>query len=428
MIRLDTYPEAQIAMHMNPGSTTSTTPMLCCLLHTGPLPASHQVQVWVGGAQQIGEQEGMQQVFSWQCAQGSEMSVHLMQQHRPTKIWRGWWQGETTLVHTGTLAIQVFCAGVPQPARRTPPPAPVPAPVTPGVPDQHNGLYPQAVPAALTLPPLLDLPAPSLAPINAEPEDDLWSNPPQEEHPGAAETIEEEVSGNDTDQNLLEEEEESWEDGALEEEETEDTEDENQENAGLEGEHGGPGEVQHGTTDGGVFPETTDVSTVLPQTCAPAGTMIATLPANPVWSQTAHQEAEARLATLLATMPPHTILVDLRQHSSAPRTRRMATKSGPQKQGLSKELLRMRYGGRYWDRGSVIQTSRRLESTRPARWRRVVMNPDDREGLGALVTALGQGFSLLVLDGEPSYAESARAAVLLELRQRVANLREGSCS
>jgi hypothetical protein len=155
--------------------------------------------------------------------------------------------------------------------------------------------------------------------------------------------------------------------------------------------------------------------------------MIATLPANTVWSQAAHQEAEARLTTLLSTMPPNTILVDLRQHPATPRARRVGAKSGPQKLGLSKERLRTLYGGRYWDRGSLIQTSRRLESAHPARWCRAVINPDDREGVGALATALTQGFSLVILDGEMPYAESARAAVLAELRQRVANLTVGSC-
>ena len=74
------------------------------------------------------------------------------------------------------------------------------------------------------------------------------------------------------------------------------------------------------------------------------------------------------------------------------------------------------------------QTARRLLSTPKPSWGRVVTNPDDPDGLGTLVTALVQGFSLVVLDGEPKYAESARAAVLRELHQRVANLTAGSCS
>jgi hypothetical protein len=161
---------------------------------------------------------------------------------------------------------------------------------------------------------------------------------------------------------------------------------------------------------------------------APAETMVAAMSANPVWSQAAHQEAEARLTALLATMPANTILVDLRQHAPTPRVnRRSKAPAGPQKLGLSKEFLRNRYGGRYWDRGATILTSRRLRTTHPMTWSRVITNPDDPDGLGTLVTALVQGCSLILLDGETKYAESARAAVLAELSQRVANLTLGSC-
>lgn len=162
---------------------------------------------------------------------------------------------------------------------------------------------------------------------------------------------------------------------------------------------------------------------------APVGTILASFPVATVWSQGAHQEQETGLTALLATMPANTILVDLRQHTPTPRRGLRSSKvSGPQKLGLSKELLRNQYGARYWDRGATIQTARRLISTPPPTWGRVVTNPDDPDGLGTLITALIQGFSLVVLDGETKYVESARAAVLVELRQQVANLTIGSCS
>lgn len=167
-------------------------------------------------------------------------------------------------------------------------------------------------------------------------------------------------------------------------------------------------------------------SLAVPFRVAPAGTTIATFPAQPVWSETAHQEELARLTALLATMPPTTILVDLRQHRPTRRAHRAASRS--QALGLSKDRLRSLYGGRYWERGSQIQTARHVETTHPLRFRRVVVHPEDPDGLGALVTALARGFSLVLLDGETSYAESARAAVLSELRQRVANVHEGPCS
>jgi len=263
----------------------------------------------------------------------------------------------------------------------------------------------------------------------AEPEDDLWYSPPEELPTRATDTFEEGGMVEETNQKTWEEEE-SWGDAEIEEE-GEDWGKANLEEEWTENENGGkaePAATQGGSAETGLLPEATDVNTALPQTSAPAGTTIATLPATTVWSQAAHQEAQERLTTLLSSMPPNTILVDLRQHSPTPRARRLAASSGPQKLGLSKQLLRTLYGGRYWDRGSVIQTSRCLASTRPPRWGRVVINPDDPEGLGALITALTQGFSLVVLDGEASYAERERAEVLSELRQRVANLHEGSCS
>src|SRR6185437_12617767 len=84
-LRLDTYPEAQIAAHMIPQNPPSTPPTLCCLLHTGPLSPMQQVEVWIDATQQISQQEGSQFVFSWSCSQGKEMSIHLKQNGRLTK-------------------------------------------------------------------------------------------------------------------------------------------------------------------------------------------------------------------------------------------------------------------------------------------------------------------------------------------------------
>ncbi len=81
-LRLDTYPEAQMATQMLPQTPPSATPTLCCLLHTGPLPPSHQVEVWVEGTQQPAQQEGSQHVFSWTRTKDSEVRIHLKQQNR----------------------------------------------------------------------------------------------------------------------------------------------------------------------------------------------------------------------------------------------------------------------------------------------------------------------------------------------------------
>jgi hypothetical protein len=414
-LRLDTYPEAQIAAHMTPQNPPPATPTLCCLLHTGSLSSTQQVEVWIDGTQQIPEPEGSQFVFSWSCLQGIEMSIHLKQNGRLTKSWRGWWQGETAIAHTGTLPVQVFCAGVLQPAGlpRTEGLSVGAAALLKSSADQHNGTHhdggvAEAFWEAITAPTSV------VSPTTEEPEapeDDLWGQVLQHALPG--ERAEPEA--------VPSPEPEAWEETPSQEDVEEDTE-----------------TLQEQTAEALASPraqedaqahESLRLEADIASLAAPIGAILASFPVATVWSQTAHQEQETGLTALLATMPANTILVDLRQHTPTPRRGLRNSKvSGPQKLGISKALLRNQYGARYWDRGATIQTTRRLISTPPPTWGRVVTNPDDPDGLVTLVTALTQGFSLVVLDGETKYAESARAAVLAELRQRVVNLTIGSCS
>lgn len=415
-LRLDSYPEAQIAAQMIPQNRPLATPTLCCLLHTGPLPPSQQVEVWIEGTQQPWQQEGTRQVFSWTCLQGNEMSVYLKQNGRLAKSWRGWWQGETTIAHTGTLQVLVYCAGVLQPAglpRATAVPVGA-ATLLEQSADQHNGSHHDGVAAVATweaviAPTGVALPVAEDASVA---DDDLWEQARQKALPGGAAEPEAVTSP----------EREAWEEAPDQEEAEEDGEETLQEQtaeAPVASSMRSAHQVDESST------READASIV----ATPVGTVLASFPATTVWSQAAHQEQEERLTAVLATMPANTILVDLRQHTPTPRHGLRSSKgSGPQKLGLSKELLRNQYGGRYWDRGATIQTARRLLTTPPPTWGRVVTNPDDPDGLGTLVMALTQGFSLVLLDGEPNYTESARAAVLTELHQRVANLTAGSCS
>ena len=414
-LRLDTYPEAQMAAQMIPQPPPLATPTLCCLLHTGPLPPSQQVEVWIEGTPQPGQQEGSQYVFSWTCPPQSEMSIHLTQQGRVTKSWRGWWQGATTIAHTGTLPIHVYCAGVLQPAglpRATT--VPVGTALLESSVDQPNGHHPdvEAVGASWEAVSAPTSSASAATDDASAEDDDLWEQARQDALPGVVANPEASMLP----------EHEAWEEMPGQEETEEDGEEPPQEptaDAPVASHRRAAPQMHEIPTQGA------DASLG----AAPVGTILASFPATPVWSQTAHQEQEERLTALLATMPANTILVDLRQHTPTPRRGvRSGKGSGLQKRGLSKELLRNQYGGRYWDRGATIQTTRRLISMPPPTWGRVVTNPDDPDGLGTLVTALVQGFSLVVLDGEPKYAESARAAVLRELHQRVANLTTGSCS
>jgi hypothetical protein len=408
-LRLDTFPSEQIAAQMpSPSSALSSSPpTLCCLLHTSVLPPSHQIRVWVGGVQQRADQEGGQPVFSWQCAQEVEMRIEILQQGRLTKTWRGWWRGGTTIAHTGNLAVQVFCGGVPQPAGSVLPTPALAAPSSAETPvDQHNGLHSQDGPSILTWPAFLPPPATPASPPDSEPEDDLWQTPPRSAPLRATPArMEEKVAEEDLDPERQEAEapgEEEGREGTTSEEETE-----------MDGEET---EAAQREAPAALHPhslvESAPATPMLSSVSAPAGTTIATFAALPVTSEAAHQEVLERLRALLALLPPTTILVDLRRHRST----RHRPASAPL--GLSKDLLRTRYGARYWDRGLFIQI---------ARQERVVLNPEDPDGLGALVAALARGWSLLILDGDPSYAESGRATVRSALRLRVTNLCDGPC-
>ncbi len=406
MLRLDSYPAPDIA-----AQTGSPAPsLLTCVLHSGVLPTQQSLTVWVGGRSQPCEQEDRQMVATWQCAAEVEMEIHLTHQGRTVKAWRGWWKGGATLVHTGTLPLHVFCAGQAQPALgATAPSAPSPAQVA-GTYAQHNGLA-LALPASETVaaataigqwPPLAEAPptASPLPPVSEPPEimqeDDLWRR---------AEFNEE---GEEPEQ-----------------EEEFDEEDEGESDEEEEGERGEDTERKNREQD-----SSSEVEVPPAPIAAPAGTTVAAMHVCSAWSQAEHERLVERLGALLATLPANTILVDLRRQTPTPRSkpaRRAHPRASSPALGLTKEVLRALYGARYWDRGGMIPTSQRQAPGRPSHWYRVVSHAQS-EGLGELVAMLTRGFSLLLLDSIASYAQSERAAVLTELRQRVPTVTPGACS
>jgi hypothetical protein len=385
--------------------------MLSCLLHSGVLPAQQSLRVVVGGKNQQAEREEHQDVFSWQCGIDMLMEIHLMQRGRALKAWRGWWKGETAIAHTGTLALHVFCAGTLQPTGLTTPPLAASPALLASAPEQQNGslaaLSPVMTASATTAVPewpTLAEAEPTNPPLqHASPprgelpqEDDLWS------------VAEADVAGEDYEEpEELKGEEECEE---LEEEgEADEEEDQGRQEADL------------------VSDEPASVLS------APAGTTLAAARAELAWSVPEHERLLQCFAALLAALPANAIIVDLRWHAPTPRIRHSASRlarpgharSGPQTMGLSKAVLRTLYGARYWDRSALIQTAGRTEQ---GHWVQRVTNPEFAEGLGALGAALARGFSLVILDSTASYPQSARFAVIAELRQRVANLTVGPCS
>lgn len=407
MIRLETYPTDAFA---DLAGLPAVPAKLSCLLHSGILPAHHTLDVWVDGHRQRPELEEEQMVWSWQCVQDTMMEIHLLAQRQSRKMWRGWWKGGRTIIHAGTLSVQVFCAGGEQPGGVS-----APSPLAHA---ERNGMVPltggSAAIAVLDLPDLTRTREPGAPPRSSSPqeEEDLWGDTQEEE--------------------VLEEPEEGAEEGWDGERETEeaspdepgepDEPDEPDEEGEVKAE-----EAEEATQEIVVEasePQVSALSVEIPgPIAAPTGTALAGFHAISATYSVAEQERLVeQLAEVLATLPPSTILVDLRTHTltaASSQTRR----TRPQPLGLTKDLLRAQYGARYWDRGSLISTSPRLASVQPSSvWYRVVNHPSSDEAIEELVTELERGFSLLLLGSIATYAESERAAVIEELRTRVDNL------
>jgi len=127
-----------------------------------------------------------------------------------------------------------------------------------------------------------------------------------------------------------------------------------------------------------------------------------------------------RLKALLAIMPRKTAIIDLREHS---RTRQKEEYSP-----LARVHLRADFGGRYWDRSQYIKTIYRslpeAERTVGSQWERVVTDVETPDGLPFLEKYVRAGYSMIFMDSAGRYAESARRAVMIALRERIPTLEE----
>lgn len=97
-------------------SPTPLEPRVNCMLQSGPLPAHQALEVRVNDVLQTGVQGEGQVVFSWQFFKASdEVRIVLLNRGIRMKQWQGCWNERDAILYSGTLPVQVFFAGKPQP-------------------------------------------------------------------------------------------------------------------------------------------------------------------------------------------------------------------------------------------------------------------------------------------------------------------------
>ena len=124
------------------------------------------------------------------------------------------------------------------------------------------------------------------------------------------------------------------------------------------------------------------------------------------------------LKALLEQMPANTMMIDLRKQDRTPRK-----KMGSQNHSL-KDVLRAVFGAKYWDRGWAINTEVQAVPTQQgsSRGEVVITNPEYVEGLGMLIEAYREGYSLLLIDQWSRYEQSTLSAVIQVLRHHFPTL------
>ncbi len=342
------------------------------------------------------------------------------------KHWQGCWNERDAILSTGTLAVQVFFDGKPQPTLAA-----------------IGGLTSAATLAAMQ--PSLEAvngkghqdvlckPGNTLSAPDAQPDDRegiivqdllvlaeprLSSTELQNYQEKTDDEVEDRVGGEAREEVEAEGETEDEPDDEREDELENEIEDESDDE--REGELGGEqddepdDEIVGSEAARKEAIETQEDPQTVAQSVITVGMRIATFHAN---SQHSEETLDA-LKKLLATMPSKTVLIDLRQQSQSKKRRQ-------EPGGLSKDRLRAVFGGTYWDRGWAIQTAYRSVPTSesPSGWRRVVIHPESHpDGILSLVRFLQEGYSMVVIDQMAAYAESPRRGVIEELHNRLPDL------
>jgi hypothetical protein len=460
MIRLDAIPITSLPQVSKADVPGSYVVRVNCVLHSGKLADYQELEVLLNGVPQTGVHEGDQIVFTWQFYQASdEIRVNLLSRGMRMRYWRGCWNERDAILHAGTLPVQVFFDGKPQPLL-------------------------EAMMALASSAALANGSSPLTASVNGsrhtgtavlEKEQEEQQGGEESELPGREQKIavvqdlliiaasgqtpdaQQEREMISEEDHEIEDEDESWEEeeGAIDSEEGEGAnaaqwgeegmvlDEKEEEEEDVYGENIDNEEVEHETwveaeTAGQEEVERNDEvqqvkdveagEAIVPnadihdfiggdeQECSARNSLeerrIAAFHASPLSLEKTLQSLE----NLMATMPPKTLIVDVR-----PKDRQK--KKYQEQDSLSKHLLRSVFGAKYWDRGWAIQIVYQvippIERVGFSTWRYVVDKPESHpEGIPSLVKKLEEGYSIVIMDSIATYSESRRKAVIDELQMR----------
>lgn len=395
VIRLDAIPITNLPQLVKSDAVEPYSTKVNCVLRCDQLPTYQHLEVSVNGVLQQSVREQEQTVFSWQFVKASdEVRIRMLSRGEIKKYWQGCWNERDAILHLGTLPIQVFFNGKQQPLVMA-----------------VGGITSAATLAAMHSA-TEEASGNGHVAVLSELENGEHKSSEQQKNgepiivqnllviaePQPSSTpsllndskIEDQGKGD-----------ESYELEGDEQDEVEEDESYEMEENGLVRKKDGELFVLQGSS------QAVDEFTAEPH--------LAAFYADPL----AYNEALEALKDLLATMPPKTIIIDLRRHSQT-------KKRNQGYSGLSKERLRATFGGKYWDRGWAIQTTYQSDSSSDkhfSRWRLILVDPDRHpDGILSFVEYLQAGYSMVVMDGAASYVESSRRAVIEELQKRLPNL------
>ncbi len=390
---------------MSPEQSEISPGKLTCLLQASGLLPGQRLELRVNETLKKWR-EGSNQVFSWELQEEKEeIFIHLRSDAAEMASWRGLWKGNA-IFHLGALPVRVFFNGMEQPLVDASTMIPIidaslePFPtngreaghaLSPGRPLVHDSEAPF---------PMVEIAEKSQAPDTDAEEGDVQKEEQDDLQEGDEDTEDEELEDGDEG------------DGEDEDEADENVEEEDEGQLVFEQDQLVLAEALSPAENTGV--STPQQGDALQST--PTLGKVAVFHADPAMADRTIE----RLKALLAMMPRKTAIIDLRELS---RTRQKEEYSP-----LARAHLRADFGGRYWDRSQYIKTTYRslpeAQRTMSSQWERVVTDADTPDGLPFLEKYVRAGYSMIFMDATGRYAESARRAVMIAMRERLPTLEE----